>query len=223
MTTARPERVTGLGAVLLPASELMLWPYSPPRAPARCTPEPGDRSAGGGGVVTGSLQPLPEFGFSKALHFNEQDLATAGQTAIGRATSVNSGLAAEEVLIEVPHGDLASPDVVGSILVHLAPGSSYDASHPFPVNAGQNQYDIRLTAVGGSKAISLDDNVSSAALSGVPDIEAVALVPSNPAPQAGEAITLTAFIRNNSNQPLEKVRVAFFRGDPLSALLPAVA
>jgi hypothetical protein len=175
-----------------------------------------------GGVVTGSLQPLPEFGFTRGLHFHEQDDATAGQTAIGRATILNSGLAVDDVLVEFLHGDIASPVVVGSVWVKLAPGSSYEASHPFPVNQGENQYHIRLTSAGGVEAISLDDNLSSATLTGLPDVEVVSLVSSDPEPQAGETVNLTATIRNNSNQPLSSVRVAFFNGDPHSTLLPAV-
>jgi len=176
-----------------------------------------------GRVGTSRVEMLPELGFSRGMAFGGADAAASGTESVATARIANRGPAGDYVLIEYfeDSADTGGPLVVASETILLAAGAEYEIVHPFIVAIGPATYSVRLTALGGGEAVGDADNVTSAELTGKGDLAVEGIELSNPQPQAGEAVTVTATIRNVSNQPVGPSTVGLYEGDPTIDYMPA--
>ena len=164
------------------------------------------------GVGSSNLAALPELTFSNGLFFPNQDLAVAGSIATGQATILNRGVASAQVTIDSFVGLPTGGTLINTRQITLGPGSTYNYSQLFPLSAGSQTYSVRVTSATG-EAVTTDDDVSAATLTGLADIAIASLTPSVP-PQPGQPITLTADVRNLSTVPVGAFDVTLYSGDP---------
>ena len=124
-----------------------------------------------GSVMTSSIAPLPEFSFTRAMSFPYQSNAASGTQATADAEIINRGIAGSDVTIQFYNGlPSQGGTLLGSQMVYLSPGQSYDVQHAFMVLPGSHVYAINLVAPNGQEEITTADDTSSATLDGLADL-----------------------------------------------------
>ena len=186
--------------------------------PAPPSPDPQVGVTLASGVGSSSLKQLPELTFSNGLFFPNQDMAAAGGSATGDATILNRGPVAAQVTIDSFVGLPAGGTLINTQQITLGPGSTYNYSQLFPISAGSQTYSVRVTSATG-EAVTTDDDISAATLTGLPDITIASFGPSA-APQPGQPFTLTADVKNLSNAPIGAFDVTLYSGDPHFPQIP---
>jgi hypothetical protein len=171
-----------------------------------------------GGVMTGSITPLPEFSFTRPMSFPYQSNAAGGTQATADAEIINRGIVASDVTIEFFNGLPQGGTLLGSETVHLSPGQSFDVQHPFTVLPGGNTYSIFLVAPGGKEEITTADDTSSATLDGLADLTVSSVTLSDPTPHSGETVNVSVLVSNLSNIPVNApFGVTLTQGNPAHA------
>ena len=200
--------------VALPAVQVPGLPETPPLPTTPNLTGTPINLGTGPGVGTNLLQSRPELSFSRPLAFPYQDKAAIGSQTIGEATLVNTGLAGDNVRIDYISITGGVETVIGTQTIFLAPGSTFDIAHAFPVKQGSADYAVRVTALGGGELTSTADNLSSATLIGLPDIAVGAVTLSNPSPAAGQTVNVSAEIKNLSSSAIGNFTVKLYAEDP---------
>src|SRR5262249_48999980 len=103
---------------------------------------------------------------------------------------------------------------LGSQVIVLAPGASYDINEPFEVIPGNHTYSIEATSLGGAEISGQTTHITSATLVGEGQLAVESVELSDAEPYAGENVTVTAKIVNFSNQAVGPFSVAFYAGNP---------
>jgi CARDB/Dockerin type I domain len=171
------------------------------------------------GVASSSVQALPQFGFTSGLTFANTSAAPTGSTATGTAIVVNRGFASAPVTISAYVGLPGSGTLIKSQTITLSPGSTFNVSQLFTVATGSQTYSIELTTP-GAQAFDTTENLSTTTLSGLADVAAISLTPTVNNPQPGQAITLTADVRNLSTSAIGAFTVTLDSGDQFSPQFP---
>src|SRR5262249_759044 len=96
-------------------------------------------------VGTSHVRMLPELGFTTPLHVVASGFAPSGTEVLGQATSVNRGMAGTNVLVQYSREGTDKANL-GSQVIYLGPGRSYDLAHAFPVVPGKQDFVVKLTA-----------------------------------------------------------------------------
>ena len=175
-----------------------------------------------GNVASSSTAMLPELSFSRMLNFPLNSKASVGTLETADGQIINRGPVGDSVLIEYITGDINSPTTIESETIFLGPGGRFNIHHDFVVQPGQADYSVRLTAQGGAEVVGDMDNVSTTSLLGEVDIKVESVALSNPTPQEGETVKVTAQISNLSNQAIATpFTVEYFQGDPDLTFAPA--
>ncbi len=172
------------------------------------------------GVASSSAAMLPQFTFVEPLNFGADNngIAAVGAPIVGRAKIANRGLATAGVTITARNGPVGGGTIVSVRTIQLAPGATYDYSETFTAGAGDQTYSLSMFNI--QQAFNTTENVSTATLRGLTDIQAVSLTNDVSSPAPGSNQTLFATVRNNGSTVAPNFTATLYAGDPNSPQFP---
>jgi hypothetical protein len=177
-----------------------------------------------GTVMTSSITPLPELSFTRPMSFPYQSKAASGTQATADAEIINRGPVGSDVTIQFYNGlPSQGGTLLGSQVIHLSAGQSFDVQHAFTVLAGSHVYAIKLMAPGNQEEITTADSTSSASLDGLADLTVSSVTLSDPTPHSGETINVTVSVKNLSNVAVTgSFPVSLTQGNPAHGFVQTV-
>ncbi len=165
--------------------------------------------AGGSSIAS----TLPELTFTTGLTFPSQSLAVVGNTVTGTATILNRGAGPATATVTWYAGTPTTGTLLGTRTITLAAGDSYAFSAPFTVAAGTQAYSVKVAAT-TAEAVTTADDVSTATLTGLPDLSIPSLTATDANPTPGETVLLTADVHDAGGQAVGPFAVTLYAGDP---------